>query len=85
MPYNIRKLVRNLRHFKKKDELIERINSYLGNGGLFNPELMDHEKVRDLMVDIRDYFECLPNSLIESRDALGDSDSQRANSTEKEV
>lgn len=32
--------------------LAERIREYLGNGGLFNPELMDHEKVRDLLTDV---------------------------------
>lgn len=34
--------------------LVERITDYLGNGGLFNPELMEHDKVRDLLMDIRD-------------------------------
>lgn len=33
-------------------EIEHRIRSYLGNGGLFNPELMEHEKVRDLIMDI---------------------------------
>lgn len=32
----------------------ERINNYLGNGGLFNPELMEHQKVRDLLLDCRE-------------------------------
>jgi hypothetical protein len=32
--------------------LVGRIQEYLGNGGLFNPELMDHEKVRDLLMDV---------------------------------
>lgn len=27
------------------------IAEYLGVGGLFNPELMEHEKVRDLVID----------------------------------
>lgn len=35
-------------------ELKARIENYLGNGGLFNPEFMEHEKVRDLLIDIRD-------------------------------
>jgi hypothetical protein len=34
--------------------LVDRIQNYLGNGGFFNPELMDHEKVRTLIMDIRD-------------------------------
>ena len=28
-----------------------RIINYLANGGLFNPELMEHDKVRDLLMD----------------------------------
>ena len=31
--------------------VLERIKEYLLNGGLFNPELMDHEKVRTLLLD----------------------------------
>ena len=32
----------------------ERINDYLSCGGLFNPELMEHEKVRALLLDCRE-------------------------------
>ena len=32
---------------------LSRIQNYLGKGGLFNPEMMEHEKVRDLLVDCR--------------------------------
>lgn len=32
----------------------ERITDYLSCGGLFNPELMEHEKVRDLLLDCRE-------------------------------
>ena len=32
----------------------ERINDYLSCGGLFNPELMEHEKVRELLLDCRE-------------------------------
>jgi hypothetical protein len=35
----------------------DRITKYLGNGGLFNPELMDHEAVRDILIDARDVIE----------------------------
>lgn len=35
-------------------ELVERISDYLLSGGLFNPELMDHRQVRDLLIDCRD-------------------------------
>jgi len=32
----------------------ERISNYLAVGGLFNPELMEHDKVRDLIIECRD-------------------------------
>ena len=32
----------------------ERINDYLSCGGRFNPELMEHEKVRALLLDCRE-------------------------------
>jgi hypothetical protein len=32
--------------------LQERVQDYLSNGGLFNPELMEHDKVRDLIMDL---------------------------------
>lgn len=35
-------------------DVLERITNYLGNGGVFNPELMEHDKVRDLLIDCRD-------------------------------
>lgn len=34
--------------------LAERITEYLSAGGLWNPELMSPEKVRDLLIDCRD-------------------------------
>lgn len=37
-----------------KIDLIQRIENYLAAGGLSNPELMDHERVRDLIIDCRD-------------------------------
>ncbi len=36
--------------------LLERIQNYLEVGGLFNPEMMEHDKVRDLIIDCRDYI-----------------------------
>lgn len=38
----------------KRKELVARINSYLSFGGLFNPELANHDAVRDLLMDVRD-------------------------------
>lgn len=32
----------------------DRIKQYLSAGGLFNPELMEHEKVRDLLIACRE-------------------------------
>lgn len=37
-------------------ELLERIREYLTLGGLFNPELMEHDKVRDLIMDCREHI-----------------------------
>lgn len=37
----------------KTQELIDRITAYLFNGGLFNPELANHNAVRDLLVECR--------------------------------
>lgn len=39
------------------DTLIQRITDYLSGGGLFNPELANHEAVRDLLIDCRDALE----------------------------
>jgi hypothetical protein len=36
------------------ETIIDRITSYLSSGGLFNPELANHEAVRDLLMDARD-------------------------------
>lgn len=36
------------------EELSARITDYLFKGGLFNPELANHEAVRDLLIDIRE-------------------------------
>jgi len=33
-----------------------RIEDYLTNGGLFNPEYMDSEQVRLLILDMREYL-----------------------------
>ena len=35
-------------------ELAALIREYLSAGGLFNPELMEHEKVRELLIACRD-------------------------------
>ena len=38
---------------QKKPTVAERITEYLAVGGFFNPEYMDHWKVRDLLIDAR--------------------------------
>ena len=37
----------------------KRVTEYLSAGGLFNPELMDHEAVRDILIDARDVIEII--------------------------
>ena len=39
--------------------IVERCREYLSSGGLFNPELMDHQKVSDLVIDCCDEIERL--------------------------
>lgn len=46
-----------------REGLKTRIQSYLGNGGLFNPEMMEHEKVRDLILDCREIITALEQEL----------------------
>lgn len=38
----------------KLEQLASNIDQYLQAGGLFNPELMDHLAVRDLLIEMRD-------------------------------
>ena len=47
---------------KHRDNL-ELIKEYLGNGGLFNPEMMEHEKVRDLIMACREEIKLLRATL----------------------
>lgn len=37
-------------------ELVERLNNYLGNGGFWNPDLMERDKMRNMIVDVRDFL-----------------------------
>lgn len=36
-----------------------RVTEYLSAGGLWNPELMDHEEVRHMLIDARDVIEII--------------------------
>ena len=41
---------------EKQQELIQRITEYLSSGGLFNPELMNNDAVRDLIIDLSEFL-----------------------------
>ena len=43
-----------------KQALAARITDYLSGGGLFNPELADHNAVRDLLIECRDAIAAQP-------------------------
>ena len=40
-------------------EVLDKISEYLQVGGNFNPELMEHDKVRDMVIECRDEIERL--------------------------
>lgn len=46
--------VNSTHKLKDHKDIIYKINEYLFVGGLWNPEMMEHEKVRDLLMEIRD-------------------------------
>jgi hypothetical protein len=39
-----------------KENLLERIQNYFESGGLWNPECMEHDKVQELIFDMRSYL-----------------------------
>lgn len=41
------------------DKTINKINNYLQMGGMFNPELIEHHKVSDLLLECRNELERL--------------------------
>lgn len=41
---------------ERRQELLNRIQNYLEMGGLWNPEMMDHDKVQELIMDVRNYL-----------------------------
>ena len=47
------------------------IQNYLNNGGLFNPEYMEHDKVRDLILDVREYLYSLQEGSQREAQAAG--------------
>ena len=54
--------------------LLSRIQNYLENGGLFNPEYMNPEQVRDLILDVREYLYSLQEGSQREAQAAGDVD-----------
>jgi len=53
----------------KPEELCTHITDYLEMGGLFNPELANHDAVRDLLIDCRAALVAAEESLARSRHA----------------
>ncbi len=41
----------------EREELLALVQEYLSCGGLFNPEFMEHEKVRDMVMRLRDFID----------------------------
>lgn len=62
----VRPIARVLPRQVERQRLFERIAEYLERGGLHNPECMDHAKVRDLIIALRDHLQCEP-----AGDAIG--------------
>lgn len=42
---------------KTFEDARNKITEYLCVGGFFNPEMMEHDKVRDLLMEIRDLID----------------------------
>lgn len=59
----LERLVRKI----KMNPILDRIQNYLEVGGLFNPEMMEHEKVRELIMDCRSELEQLCRLVKEGR------------------
>jgi len=39
---------------ERNKQLVDKITEYLSTGGLFNPELANHDVVRDLLIECRE-------------------------------
>jgi len=50
---------------ERKQEVVNKITEYLCNGGLFNPELMNHDSVRDLLIECRELLDNERKSMLE--------------------
>ena len=40
-----------------RENLLSRIQNYFESGGLWNPECMEHDKVQELIFDVRSYLQ----------------------------
>ena len=49
--------VENWKEDCRKKEIRKEIRDYLSSGGLFNPEAMEHEKVRDLLIKVGNWMD----------------------------
>ncbi len=54
-----------------ENNVLELVDEYLRHGGLFNPELMNHERVRDMVIRLRDEVVSLRALLLSERDRKG--------------
>lgn len=45
-----------MKEIKTASDLASKISNYLESGGLFNPESMEHDKVRELILEIREHL-----------------------------
>ena len=52
--------------------MTDRIDEYLSTGGLFNPEHMEHDKVRDLLMLVREYIKEIEYDNWQKFEALND-------------
>ena len=48
---------------EKVVEAKQEINHYLSSGGLFNPELANHNEVRDLLIELRTLLDRIESRL----------------------
>lgn len=51
-------------------DIVEKCTEYLSSGGLFNPEMMEHDKIRDLIIDCRNEIEGLDEEIRDLKRAL---------------
>jgi hypothetical protein len=76
------------KHSDTSARLVLTITEYLSVGGLFNPEFMEHDKVRDLLIACRDELQrihklekalALLNSMVLSGEGHSDTSRQTFN------